>query len=184
METEWGTVFVCTSGSAVHVAFASSHCTDGFLMALWRFMTPSWIQSYRIEQLVAASKQLQAWDFRKVVEFQEEKLRIAPGSYGRTTLQVWRQKDTPMMRLAHCFSKLPRWWTTDPLLGVLVQIWIPWPWPIWRWPALPQQECREGQLTKRFQAISQAKNEFWNRWVLEVFLIKTINPTEKRRNGI
>jgi hypothetical protein len=44
---------------------------------------------------------------------------------------------------------------------------------------------KEGQLTKRLQATRAAKDEFWNRWVMEeVFLIKTIDPTEKRRNGI
>ncbi len=29
---------------------------------------------------------------------------------------------------------------------------------------------KEGQLTKRLQAIRAAKDEFWNRWVREVFL--------------
>jgi hypothetical protein len=60
METGWDVMFVCAFSSAVDVEFASSYFTDGLIMALRRFMTPSWIQLYRVEQLVAASKQLQA----------------------------------------------------------------------------------------------------------------------------
>jgi hypothetical protein len=31
------------------------------------------------------------------------------------------------------------------------------------------QYKREGQLTKRLQAIKEAKDEFWDRWVKDVF---------------
>ncbi len=49
-----------------------TYSTDSFLMALHRFMcgrgVPSRIRYDRGEQLVAASKQLAAWDFEGVQE--------------------------------------------------------------------------------------------------------------------
>ena len=59
----WGVIFVCSASLAVHIEFTDSYSTNGFLLALQRFMcahgTPSRIQSDRGEQLVAASKQIQ-----------------------------------------------------------------------------------------------------------------------------
>jgi hypothetical protein len=61
-------MFVCSATSALHVEFMDTYSTDSFLMALHRFMcvrgVPSRIQYDRGEQLVAASKQLAAWDLR------------------------------------------------------------------------------------------------------------------------
>ncbi len=66
-------MFFCSSLSAVHVEFMDKYSTDIFLMALRWFMcergVPSRIQSDRGGQLVAASKQLAAWNFEGVQEW-------------------------------------------------------------------------------------------------------------------
>ncbi len=73
----WEFIFICTAISAIHVELSESHSTDSFLMPLRRFMcmrgTPFKIQSDRCEKLVAASKQLEAWDFSRVLEWPVKK---------------------------------------------------------------------------------------------------------------
>ncbi len=63
---------MCTSSSAVHVEFASSYSTDSFLLVLQRFIcvgrVQSPIKSDNGEQLVAASKQLQALNAKEIIE--------------------------------------------------------------------------------------------------------------------
>jgi hypothetical protein len=65
----------------VHEEFASCYSTNSFLMALQRFMClrriSSRIQSDRAEQLVDASKQLQAWDFKEIIDWLKVKFRMA-----------------------------------------------------------------------------------------------------------
>jgi hypothetical protein len=71
-------VFVCTTTSAAHIEFtATCSSTDSFLLAHRRFMcfkgTPSWFQSDRSEQLVAAAKQVSLWDFKEVIQWAGKK---------------------------------------------------------------------------------------------------------------
>jgi hypothetical protein len=65
-------MFIFMAMSAVHVEFIDTYSTNSFLMALCRFMcargVPLRIQSDRGEQLVAASKQISAWNFKGVKE--------------------------------------------------------------------------------------------------------------------
>jgi hypothetical protein len=65
-------MFIFMAMSAVHVEFIDTYSTNSFLMALCRFMCPRGvllrIQSDRGEQLVAASKQISAWNFKGVKE--------------------------------------------------------------------------------------------------------------------
>ncbi len=73
----WGVMFVCMATSAVHVEFMDMYSTDSFLMALCRFVytrgVPLRIQSDRGEQLVTASKQISAWNFKGIQEWAEER---------------------------------------------------------------------------------------------------------------
>jgi hypothetical protein len=66
----WGVIFVCTATSLTHVEIAESYSTEAFLLALRRFMAlygaPKRFQSDQGTQLVAASKQVKAWDWSKV----------------------------------------------------------------------------------------------------------------------
>jgi hypothetical protein len=66
----WGVVFVCTATSLVHVEVTDAYSTDSFLLAVRRFMAihgaPSRFQSDQGTQLVAAAKQIRAWDWSKV----------------------------------------------------------------------------------------------------------------------
>ncbi len=66
----WGVIFVCTATSLTHVEIAESYSTEAFLLALRRFMAlhgaPKRFQSDQGTQLVAASKQVKAWDWSRV----------------------------------------------------------------------------------------------------------------------
>ncbi len=66
----WGVVFVCTATSLVHVEVTDAYSTDSFLLAVRRFMAmhgaPSRFQSDQGTQLVAAAKQIRAWDWTRV----------------------------------------------------------------------------------------------------------------------
>jgi hypothetical protein len=66
----WGVIFVCTATSLTHVEIAESYSTEAFLLALRRFMAlygaPKRFQSDQGTQLVAASKQVKAWDWTRV----------------------------------------------------------------------------------------------------------------------
>jgi hypothetical protein len=63
-------VFVCTAMSLVHVEVTDAYSTDSFLLAVRRFMAkhgaPSRFQSDQGTQLVAAAKQIRAWDWSRV----------------------------------------------------------------------------------------------------------------------
>jgi hypothetical protein len=63
----WGMIFVCMARSLTHVEIAESYSTEAFLLALRRFMAlhgaPKRFQSHQGTQLVAASKQVKAWDW-------------------------------------------------------------------------------------------------------------------------
>jgi hypothetical protein len=52
--------------STVHVKFVDTYSTESFLMALRRFMCAKGTQSDSGDQLVAASKQIEKWDFKRV----------------------------------------------------------------------------------------------------------------------
>ncbi len=66
----WGVIFVCTATSLTHVEVAESCSTEAFLLALRRFMAlygaPKRFQSDQGTQLVAASRQVKAWDWTRV----------------------------------------------------------------------------------------------------------------------
>ena len=66
----WGVVFVCTVIGAVHLEVSEDYSTDSFIQCLIRFInlrgTPVRFQSDPGTQLVAASKQLNSWDFSRI----------------------------------------------------------------------------------------------------------------------
>jgi hypothetical protein len=66
----WSVIFVCTATSLTHVEIAESYSTEAFLLALRRFMAlygaPKRFQSDQRTQLVAASRQVKAWDWTRV----------------------------------------------------------------------------------------------------------------------
>ncbi len=58
----WDVMFVCTTTFAIHVEFVKPYSTDSFLMAFSQFMSER-VHSDRGDQLMAASKQTEQWDF-------------------------------------------------------------------------------------------------------------------------
>jgi hypothetical protein len=191
----WGVVFVCTTTSALHVEFMDSYSTDSFLMALRRFMsirgTPTRFQSDRGEQLVAAAKQVAMWDFTEVVQWAGRKgiewtLVPTGGQHfngqaermiGLIKQQLWRTFEgkrlsheetiTVLAEAVHKINSRPITGNPRPegaplcvqdlLLGRAK-------------PGQVEVKLEPGKkLTRRFEEVQQAQQEFWKRWIEEVF---------------
>jgi hypothetical protein len=191
----WGVVFVCTTTSALHVEFMDTYSTDSFLMALRRFMsvrgTPTRFQSDRGEQLVAAAKQVAMWDFTEVVQWAGKKgiewtLVPTGGQHfngqaermiGLIKQQLWRTFEgkrlsheetiTVLAEAVHKINSRPITWNPRPEGEPLcVQ-------DLMMGRAKPGQvevKLEPGKkLTKRFEEVQRAQQEFWKRWIEEVF---------------
>jgi hypothetical protein len=191
----WGVVFVCTTTSALHVEFMDTYSTDSFLMALRRFMsvrgTPTRFQSDRGEQLVAAAKQVATWDFTEVVQWAGKKgieWTLAPtggqhfnGQAERMISlikqQLWRTFEgkrlsheetiTVLAEAVHKINSQPITWNPRPegeplcvqdlMLGRAK-------------PGQVEVKLESGKkLTKKFEDVQRAQQEFWKRWIEEVF---------------
>jgi hypothetical protein len=191
----WGVVFVCTTTSALHVEFMDTYSTDSFLMALRRFMsvrgTPTRFQSDRGEQLVAAAKQVATWDFTEVVQWAGKKgiewtLVPTGGQHfngqaermiGLIKQQLWRTFEgkrlsheetiTVLAEAVHKINSRPITWNPRPegeplcvqdlMLGRAK-------------PGQVEVKLESGKkLTKRFEDVQRAQQEFWKRWIEEVF---------------
>jgi hypothetical protein len=191
----WGVVFVCTTTSALHVEFMDTYSTDSFLMALRRFMsirgTPTRFQSDRGEQLVAAAKQVAMWDFKEVVQWAGKKgieWTLAPtgGQHfngqaermiGLIKQQLWRTFEgkkmsheetlTVLAEAVHKINSRPLTHNPRPegeplcvqdlMLGRAK-------------PGQVEVKLESGKkLIKRFKNVQQAQQEFWKRWIEEVF---------------
>jgi hypothetical protein len=191
----WGVIFVCTTTSAVHVEFVDTYSTDSFLMALRWFMclrgVPSRFQSDRGEQLVAASKQIARWNFNDVMQWAGRKgiewILVPTGGQhfngqaermiGLIKKQIWRSfegKKYSHEETVTILQEAARVINSRPLACN--------PWAEGR-PLCPEDlmlgRARSGQpivdleagqqLTRRFRVVQQGKEEFWDRWVKEVF---------------
>jgi hypothetical protein len=191
----WGVVFVCTTTSALHVEFMDTYSTDSFLLALRRFMsvrgTPTRFQSDRGEQLVAAAKQVATWDFKEVVQWAGRKgiewtLVPTGGQHfngqaermiGLIKQQLWRTfegkrltHEETLTVLAEAVQKInsrPLTWNPRPegeplcvqdlMLGRAK-------------PGQAEVKFESGKkLTKRFENVQRTQQEFWKRWIEEVF---------------
>jgi hypothetical protein len=164
-------------------------------MALRRFMsirgTPTRFQSDRGEQLVAAAKQVAMWDFTEVVQWAGKKgiewtLVPTGGQHfngqaermiGLIKQQLWRTFEgkrlsheetiTILAEAVHKINSRPITWNPRPegeplcvqdlLLGRAK-------------PGQVEVKLEPGKkLTKRFEEVQQAQQEFWKRWIEEVF---------------
>jgi hypothetical protein len=191
----WGVVFVCTTTSALHVEFMDTYSTDSFLMALRRFMslrgTPTRFQSDRGEQLVAAAKQVSTWDFKEVIQWAGKKgiewtLVPTGGQHfngqaermiGLIKKQLWKtfegkrlSHEETLTLLAEAVQKInsrpitrnPRpegepLCVQDLMLGRAK-------------PGQVEVKFETGkQLTRQFENVQWTQQEFWKRWIEEVF---------------
>ncbi len=191
----WGVVFVCTTTSALHVEFMDTYSTDSFLLALRRFMsirgTPTRFQSDRGEQLVAAAKQVATWDFKEVVQWAGRKgiewtLVPTGGQHfngqaermiGLIKKQLWKTFEgkkltheetlTVLREAVQKFNSRPLTWNPRPegeplcvqdlMLGRAK-------------PGQVEVKFESGKkLTKRFENVQRTQQEFWKRWIEEVF---------------
>jgi hypothetical protein len=191
----WGVVFVCTTTSALHVEFMDTYSTDSFLMALRWFMglrgTPTRFQSDRGEQLVAAAKQVSTWDFKEVIQWAGKKgieWTLVPTGVqhfnGQAERMIGLIKKQPWKTYEG--KKLSHEETLTLLVEAVQKINSR---PITRNPRpegepLCVQDLMLGraqpgqvevkfetgkQLTRRFKNVQRTQQEFWKRWIEEVF---------------
>ncbi len=205
----WGVVFVCTTTSALHVEFIDTYSTDSFLLALRRFMsirgTPTRFQSDRGEQLVAAAKQVATWDFKGVVQWAGRKgiewtLVPTGGQHfngqaermiGLIKKQLWKTfegkkltHEETLTVLAEAVQKInsrPFTWNPRPegeplcvqdlMLGRAK-------------PGQAEVKFESGKkLTKRFENVQRTQQEFWKRWIEEVFPEKLRQSKWRQEKG-
>jgi hypothetical protein len=191
----WGVVFVCTTTSAMHVKFMDTYSTDSFLMALRRFMglrgTPRIFQTDRGEQLVAAAKQVSTWDFKEVIKWAGKKgveWTLVPTGGQHFNGQAERMIGLIKKQLWKTFEgkRLSHEETLTLLVEAIQKINSR---PITRNPRsegepLCVQDLMLGrakpgqvevkfetgkQLTRRFENVQRTRQEFWKRWIEEVF---------------
>jgi hypothetical protein len=179
-------------------------------MALRRFMcfrgTPSRFQSDRGEQLVAAAKQVSSWDFKEVIQWTGKKgiewilvpaggqrfNRQAERMIGLIKKQIWRSFEgrkyshketiTILQEAAQVINSRPLsrnpWPEGEPLCPQDLMLGrAP--------PGQPEVKFETGrQLTRRFENVQGAKEEFWSRWIREVFpeLLKQAKWTKDKRD--
>jgi hypothetical protein len=202
----WGVVFVCTTTSALHVEFMNTYSTDSFLMALRRFMsirgTPTRFQSDRGEQLVAAAKQVASWDFKEVVQWAGKKgieWTLVPTGGQHFNGQAERMIGLIKQQLWRTFEgkKL----THEETLTILAEAVQKINSRALTWNPRPEGEplcvqdlmlgrAKPGQvevkfesgskLTKRFENVQRTQQEFWKRWIEEVFPEKLRQSKWKR----
>ncbi len=191
----WGVVCVCTTTSALHVEFMDTYSTDSFLMALKRFMglrgTLTRFQSDRGEQLVAAAKQVSTWDFKEVIQ------RAGRKGIEWTLVPTGGQHFNGQAERIIGLIKKQRWKTFEgkklsheETLTLLVEaVQKTNSRPITRNPR-PEGEplcvqdlmlgrAQPGQvevkfetgkeLTQRYENVQRTQQEFWKRWIEEVF---------------
>jgi hypothetical protein len=202
----WGVVFVCTTTSALYVEFMDTYSTDSFLLALRRFIsvrgTPTRFQSDRGEQLVAAAKQVATWDFKEVVQWAGRKgikwtLVPTGGQHfngqaermiGLIKKQLWKTfegrkltHEDSLTVLAEAVQKInsrPLTWNPRPegeplcvqdlMLGRAK-------------PGQAKVKFESGKkLTKRFENVQRTQQEFWKRWIEEIFPEKLKKSKWKR----
>jgi hypothetical protein len=191
----WGVVFVCTTTSALHVEFMDTYSSDSFLMAVQtvheREGNNTRFQSERGEQLVAAAKQVSTWDFKEVIQWAGRKgiewtLVPTGGQHfngqaermiGLIKKQLWKvfegkrlSHEETITLLAEAVQKInsrpitrnPRpegepLCVQDLMLGRAK-------------PGQVEVKFETGkQLTRRFENVQRTQQEFWKRWIEEVF---------------
>jgi hypothetical protein len=168
--------------------------------------TPSQFQSDLGEQLVAAAKQVSSWDFKEVAQWAGKKgiewILVPTGGQhfngqaermiGLIKRQIWRSFEgrkysheetiTILQEAAQVINSRPLgrnpWPEGEPLC----------PQDLMLGRARPGQPAikfeTERQLTRRFESVQRAKEEFWARWIREVFpgLLKQAKWTKDRRD--
>jgi hypothetical protein len=183
-----------------------TYSTDSFLMALRRFMsirgTPTRFQSDRGEQLVAAAKQVATWDFKEVVQWAGRKgieWTLVPTGGQHFNGQAERMIGLIKQQLWRTFEG--RKLTHEETLTILAEAVQKINSRALTWNPRPEGEplcvqdlmlgrAKPGQaevkfesgskLIKRFENVQRTQQEFWKRWIEEVFPEKLRQSKWKR----
>ncbi len=193
----WGVIFVCTATSLAHLEIAESYSTEAFLLALRRFMAlhgaPKRFQSDQGTQLVAASKQVKAWDWSRVHQQAEgvgAEWHVVPTGGQHFNVQAERmigilkkclegaltgkrctmgEMGTIVAEAAQMVNSRPIARSTgDPESGGPI---TPLHLLLGRASVeVPQVRFNEAQkLMQRLQFVEDTKKQFWHKWMSQVF---------------
>jgi hypothetical protein len=153
---------VCTATPLAHMEIAESYSTEAFLLALRRFMAlhgaPKRFQSDQGTQLVAASKQVKAWDWSRVRQQADgvgAEWHVVPTGGQHFNGQAERMIGI----LKKCLEgALTGKRCTMGEMGTIVAV------------EVPQVRFNEApKLTQRLQFIEDTKKQFWHKWMSQVF---------------
>ena len=194
----WGVIFVDTVTSAIHLEVTEDYSTDSFLIALKRFInlrgTPRKIHSDPGSQLVGASEIVKAWDCTKISEWTEERSiqwHIVPtasqhfNGCAESMIKVTKRQLTELVKnrqltrgeLDLVFSDVMVLVNTRPLMIRAGSD------PIGAAPITPMHLIlgratvdvpkvtfeEKASLTKRLRFLETIKQEFWSKWIAQVF---------------
>ncbi len=193
----WGVIFVCTSTSLGHVEIAETYSTESFLMAVRRLMAlhgaQKRLQSDQGTQLVAASKQMATWDWTAIHEAVERagaEWHVVPtggqhynGQAERLIGLLKRCLESTMANRRFTLGELNTVVaeatqlvnsraiarnTGDPETGGPI---TPLHLLLGRASVeVPRMKFDEApRLTQRLQFIAEAKEQFWKKWMQQVF---------------
>ena len=194
----YGVMFSCMVTSAVHLEASDDYSTDAFLLALRRFMclrgTPTYIQSDPGTQLKAAGKEVELWRCEEIVEFAANrriKWRVIPTaaqhcnglaermigitkkvlkSLLQESVLTKAELDTLLAEAGQIVNSRPLMlssssdpWSMGPitpnhLLHGRASINVPF-----------TEFSDNHKLTKRLQFIQELKDQFWRKWICQVF---------------
>jgi hypothetical protein len=193
----WGVIFVCTATSLTHVEIAESYSTEAFLLALRRFMAlygaPKRFQSDQGTQLVAASRQVKAWDWIRVRHQADgvgAEWHVVPNGGQHFNGQAERMigilkkclegtlagKRCTMGELGTIVAEAAQMVNSRPIArntgdpeygGPITPLHL----LLGRASVeVPQMRFNEmPKLTQRLQFIEEAKKQFWTKWMSQVF---------------
>ena len=194
----YGVIFTCMVTSAVHLEATDDYSTDAFLLALRRFMslrgTPSYMQSDPGTQLKAAGKEVELWRCEEVVEFaagRRIKWRVVPTAAQHCNGLAERMIGvTKKVLKSLLYESVLTKSELDTLLAEAGQIVNSRPLMLksssdpWSMGPITPNHLLHGRatisvpvvefsdnikLTKRLQFIQELKDQFWRKWICQVF---------------
>jgi hypothetical protein len=199
----WGVIFVCTSTSLAHVEIAETYSTESFLMAVRRFMllhgAQKRFQSDQGTQLVAASKQVATWDWtavHEVAEKEKAEWHIVPtggqhyngqaerliGLLKRCLEGILNSRRLTLCELNTVVAEATQLVNSRPIAknmgdpetgGPITPLHLQLGRATVEVPRMKFEEAP--RLTQRLQFITEAKEQFWKKWMQQVFCGRMLN---------
>ena len=209
----YGVMFTCMTTTAIHIESTDDYSTDSFLLALRRFMslrgTPVYIQSDPGTQVKAAGKEVELWRCEGVKELAAKKKiewKIIPtaaqhcnglaermiGITKKVLCGMLKESVLTKGELDTLFAEVVQMVNSRPLMLKAKED------PDSMGPITPNhllhgratadvpevQFSHQVNLTRRLRFIQEVKDQFWKKWIVQVFphLVPCYKWRKEQRN--